>query len=80
MPPAASALKASGPDPLAHMLARRRITETQFRAGREFERLYHLADKRREGANGLDDDQTKAWRSLTACYRQLGLDGSSAAC
>jgi hypothetical protein len=76
MPPASSALKASGPDVLANLRARGKIDEAQYRAGREFQRCFHLADKRREGNGHLGDDQTAAWRSLTSCYRALGQDGS----
>ena len=75
----ASAIKASAPDPLANLRARNRIDEAQYRAGREFQRIYEIADKRREG-NGLADDQTKAWQALTACYRALGQDGSAIVC
>ena len=35
------------PDPLATAYARKRIDHAQYMAGREFQRLYHLADKRR---------------------------------
>lgn len=65
-------------DPLAAHFARGRLSEAQYRAGREFQRLYQLADKRRpEQTDGLDESQTKAWRALTACYRELGQDGSA---
>ena len=43
-------------DPLAHQLARGRINQAQYLAGREFQRCFALADKRREGNGGLADD------------------------
>ena len=65
------------PDPLADHLARGRIGMAQCRAGQEFRRIFELADKRREGSCGLADDQTAAWKSLAACYRALGSNGSA---
>jgi len=73
--------RALRPDPLAAAYARRRIDHAQYLAGREFQRIYHLADKRRpEQSDALAPDQLKAWQSLTACYRELGKDGSAVAC
>ena len=66
------------PDPLATAYARKRIDHAQYLAGREFQRLYHLADKRRpEQPDGLDADQVKAWQALTRSYQTLGADGSA---
>ena len=63
-------------DLLTHHLARKHINRAQYDAGREFRRIFELADKRRDGAN-LADDQDAAWKALAKCYRQLGHDGSA---
>jgi hypothetical protein len=73
-------------DPLADHRARGRITEAQYLAGREFQRHFIIADKRRPAdleraqPDGLSGEQLAAWRWLSKCYRQLGLNGSSIVC
>jgi hypothetical protein len=67
-------------------LARGRIDMAQFRAGREFQRHFAIADKRRpadleqERPGALTVEQQAAWKWLARCYKQLGLDGSSIVC
>jgi hypothetical protein len=81
MPLRASAIKPSAPDPLANLFARGRIDEAQYAAGRQFQKHFELADKRRpEQPDGLADDQVKAWQMLTRCYQTLGQDGSAIVC
>ena len=63
-------------DALAHHLARKHMSRAQYDAGREFQRIFALADKRRPGAH-MADDQDAAWQALAKCYRQLGHDGSA---
>ena len=63
-------------DPLAHHLARKHISRAQYDAGREFQRIFALADKRRPGAH-TTSDQDAAWKAMAQCYRQLGHDGSA---
>ena len=51
-------------DPLAHLLARKRLSRTQFMAGREYQRLSGIAERSPEAAEALDK-----------CRRQLGNEG-----
>jgi hypothetical protein len=73
-------------DPLADHLARGRIDMAQFRAGREFQRHFEVADKRRpanlerQRPDTLTAEQLAAWKWLAKCYQQLGLDGSAIVC
>jgi hypothetical protein len=52
-------------------------------AGREFQRHFGIADKRRavdfelERQGNLTADQLLAWKWLAKCYRALGADGSA---
>jgi hypothetical protein len=62
-------------DPLADHFARGRIDEAQYAAGREFQKHFAIADKRRLDAP--TDSQDAAWKSLAKCYRALGADGSA---
>ena len=60
------------------MFARKRIDRASYLAGREFQRLYHLADRRRpDEPDALAEDQRAAWEILTKVYKQLGKDGSA---
>ena len=71
-------MKRKSYDPLADHLARGRIDMAQFRAGREFQKHFALADKRqREQPDNLTADQQAAWKWLARCYQQLGKDGSA---
>jgi hypothetical protein len=62
-------------DPLADHLAHGRIDMAQFKAGREFQKHFGIADKRQP--DSLTNGQDAAWKSLAMCYRQLGADGSA---
>lgn len=66
-------------DPLAEHLSRGRIDQAQFRAAREFQRCFALADKRQpvDLERERPDDQSAAWKALARCYRALGADGSA---
>ena len=63
------------PDPLANLSTRGHIDQAQFLAGREFQRHFGLADKRRP--DNLTGEQLTAWKWLGKCYVRLGADGSA---
>ena len=78
MAPRASVIKTRAPmthDPLADHFARGRIDMAQFRAGREFQKHFAIADN--SGRTNLADDQLAAWKTLARCYRALGANGSA---
>ena len=69
-------------DPLADHLARGRIDQAQFRAGREFQRHFGMAKKGQlaphpEQPEPFTDDQSNAGKWLTKIYKVLGADGSA---
>jgi hypothetical protein len=59
------------------------IDQAQFLAGREFQRHFEIADKRRPAdlqrvrPGNLADEQLAAWKAQVRCYRALGADGSA---
>ena len=79
--PRAAIIESTAPitrDPLAHLLARGRISDAQFRAAQEFRKHYGAAKKGQlipDGARGGTDSSAGKW--LTKAYRELGQDGSS---
>jgi hypothetical protein len=74
------------PDRLAEHFNRGHIDGAQFAAGREFQKHFALADRRRRAdlergqPDGLAADQVAAWKWLAKCYQALGLDGSALIC
>ena len=74
-------------DPLGDRLARGRIDQAQYLAGREFQKHFRMAeqlDDRLPRSEAIDDPsgrltdaQLKAWAWLSKCYRRLGSDGGA---
>ncbi len=76
-------------DPLGDRFARGHIDEAQFTAGREFQRIFMIAERgplsmqlaeRIDGGllvENVTDAQLAAGRQLSRCYRRLGADGST---
>jgi hypothetical protein len=84
-----SVVRSTRDDPLADHLARNHIDQAQFRAGREFQKHFGLAERGPRAMQmaeavdssppreSLTDSQLKASRWLTRCYGELGRDGSA---
>ena len=84
-----SAIRSVRNDPLGDRLARGRIDQAQYLAGREFQKHFRMAEKGPRSPSlseaidgtplheGLTDSQLKAWAWLSKCYRKLGSDGSA---
>lgn len=81
-------MRSTRDDPLGDHLSRGHINEAQYMAGREFQRLFGIAERGPramqmvEAVDGsparetLTDEQMWAGKRLTRCYVELGRDGS----
>lgn len=82
-------MRSTRDDPLADHHSRGHIDEAQYRAGREFQRHFGIAERGpraiqwSEAVDGdpprenLTDGQLMAGKWLSKCYRKLGADGSA---